>query len=176
MPLSLSTCGKFPHQRRAKMPGCARRDGRNVWGRCDKFSASVSSGSIWGKPKAKVTIRNCNLIKETVMQKCKKEIQPHDFSQLPSVVGSVVVDASGQHMLAGLKSCLAVCLIQPMCFSLSLSLCFPLSFWHAVKKKKKVFICFDWLRTRRSSSLIQFFKTRGTTDRRTIPNNIFLMA
>lgn len=58
-----------------------------------------------------------------------------------------------------------------MCFSLSLSLCFLFALWQAVKKnqKKIVFICFDWLRTRRSSSLIQFLKTLGTTDGRTIP-------
>lgn len=57
------------------------------------------------KQEANVTICNCNLIKERQIPKCKNEVRPRHFSQLPSVVGSVVVDASGRHMLAPVKCC-----------------------------------------------------------------------
>lgn len=81
-----------------------------------------------GKPEAKVTICDCNLIKERATQKVK---EPHDFSQPPFAVGSLAVDASGQHMLARVKPCLAVRLTLPICFSLSPSLCFSLGFKNA---------------------------------------------
>lgn len=57
------------------------------------------------KQEANVAISNCNLIKERQIRKCKNEVRPRHFSQLPSVVGSVVVDASGRHMLAPVKCC-----------------------------------------------------------------------